>query len=357
MAASILARWVTISALLLVQVHSFTSPLLPHYRAQTRQKGSLALKIRLQDDTTLRDSIRPHSGETAVTRRDLLSTTFTASILAVATSTTSAAPASAVATNNQSICVIGANGKTGTACVQACLERSIPVTATSRSGIYNADDSIASKVCDVTQPDTIARAVAKQSAVIFAASASKQGGTPALVDNQGLVNVATACLAAGTAHLVIVSSGGVSKPDSPVYKFLNIFGGIMEQKIQGEDAVRELYKNNRDGLTYTIIRPGGLTIEEPVGVSGLELNQGDTKSGRISRADVAALCVEAIRYPDLTGAATFECYNADTAKPLQSVGMSNILKQTSSDPSVLTGKERRGRNWKDIFTGLEKDCS
>ncbi|OEU12750.1 hypothetical protein FRACYDRAFT_164301, partial [Fragilariopsis cylindrus CCMP1102] len=124
-----------------------------------------------------------------------------------------------------------------------------------------------------------------------------------VVDNLGLQNVATACIANNIPHLVIVSSGGVSKPDSPVYKFLNIFGGIMEEKIKGEDTIREMYanldNNNKDDkqqggvLTYTIIRPGGLT-EDPIrGVSDIELNQGDTRSGRISRYDVAKLCVEA----------------------------------------------------------------
>ena len=63
---------------------------------------------------------------------------------------------------------------------------------------------------------------------------------------------------------------------------------------------------------------GGLTEDEPKGVSAVELNQGDDKSGRISRADVAAICVEAAaaaRTP-LASNATFECYWADTAKSL-----------------------------------------
>ena len=276
------------------------------------------------------------------------------------------------------ICVIGANGKTGTMCVRACLDRSIPVMATSRSGIFNNKigvDGVAEPlsdaqlqlcsvaVCDVTQPSTISAAIAKSRAVIFAASASKEGGTAAAVDNEGLVNVATACIAAGVPHLVIVSSGGVSKPDSLVYKFLNIFGNIMEQKIQGEDTVRALYTgSNSQGssLTYTIVRPGGLTEESPVGVTGLELNQGDVVSGRISRTDVASLCIESVQYPGLTGKTTYECYAANTGKPLQRVGFSNIFKQTTSSDDAnafKSGKERRGETWKTLFIGLDKDVS
>ena len=175
-----------------------------------------------------------------------------------------------------------------------------------------------------------------------------------------VVNVANACLEYKVPSLVIVSSGGVSKPDSPVYKFLNIFGKIMEEKIKGEDTVRNLYKDmDTSTCTYTIIRPGGLTEDEPRGVNYLELNQGDTKSGRIARADVAALCVAATMYPKLAGGTTFECYDADTAKPLQTVGISNILKQTNKEDDgsgeFVSGKENRGDTFEKIFAGLDKD--
>ena len=129
----------------------------------------------------------------------------------------------------------------------------------------------------------------------------------------------------------------------------------MEEKIRGEDVVRSLYQEQQaSDSCYTIIRPGGLTEEPPVGAIGLELNQGDTKSGRISRFDVASLCVEATFFPKLTGGTTFECYGADTGKPLGSVGVSNILKQTSDPSDFVTGKEQRGDTWEDLFRGLEK---
>jgi hypothetical protein len=106
-------------------------------------------------------------------------------------------------------------------------------------------------------------------------------------------------------------------------------------------------------LGYTIIRPGGLTLDPPVGAVNLELNQGDKFSGRLPRADVAELCVAAI---DSQAAfdTTFECYEADTAKPLDSVGLSNILR--SKDPTPLkSGKERRGDTYAALLQGLERD--
>mmetsp|Transcript_23138 Transcript_23138/g.50148 ORF Transcript_23138/g.50148 Transcript_23138/m.50148 type:complete len:375 (-) Transcript_23138:36-1160(-) len=276
---------------------------------------------------------------------------------------------SALATSaSDPVCVIGCNGRTGTEVVSYLLSRGMPVRATSRGGEYNAKNSIQGAssmnllkemVCDVTVPSSVTSAVASTRAVVFAASASKAGGPPSAVDNAGLVAVAKACIDAKVPHLVIVSSGAVTKPSSPVYQFLNLFGRIMEEKIRGEDAVRKLYadynKSNDTSLTYTVIRPGGLTLDPPRGVGALELNQGDTKSGRIARADVAALCVESISYPDLTGGTTFECYDADTGAPLATVGLSNIAKKKTDSEVFVSGKERRGNTYKDLFTGLEKD--
>jgi hypothetical protein len=206
---------------------------------------------------------------------------------------------------------------------------------------------------------TISSAIQGARGVIFAASASKTGGTAAQVDNQGLISVAQACIENNIPHLVIVSSGAVSKPFSPVYLFLNLFGNIMSEKIQGEDAVRNLYRRLDPTLantfTYTIVRPGGLTEEAPLGASGLELNQGDTKSGRISRTDVAALCIQSMLFPQYTSRATFECYNADTGKPLQSVGLSNLFKAKSDGKEFVSGKEQRGNTWETLFQGLEQD--
>jgi len=304
------------------------------------------------------------------TRRDFVNTAIigTAGLLESSFPRVSFASETEDPGNQLPFCVIGANGKTGTKCVQDILSRGMPVKATSRGGIYYEAEGSETKnplllptICDVTMPSSIDSAVKGTRAVIFAASASKQGGTPSEVDNIGLQNVAEACIANKIPHLVIVSSGGVSKPDSPVYKFLNIFGGIMEEKIKGEDTVRAMYASlNKDAETqaptYTIIRPGGLT-EDPIrGVSEVELNQGDLKSGRISRYDVAKLCVEATFYPESTGSTTFECYDADTGKGLGSVGVSNILKKKADPSEFVTGNERRGDTYKSLFSGLTKDA-
>ena len=133
----------------------------------------------------------------------------------------------------------------------------------------------------------------------------------------------------------------------------------MDEKIKGEDAIREMYRTSsvasNEGLSYTVVRPGGLTEDPPLGVGSIELNQGDFKTGRISRYDVASVCIEATFYPQYTSGVTLECFYSDTGKTLNTVGMSNILKQKTDPNTYLTGNERRGESWDQLFSGLQKD--
>jgi hypothetical protein len=67
-------------------------------------------------------------------------------------------------------------------------------------------------------------------------------------------------------------------------------------------------------------------------------------------------CACCVRCSDDTKDVTFECYNANTAKPLSDVGLSNILKQTSSSATDSNNsRARRGNTWTEIFRGLQKD--
>ena len=255
------------------------------------------------------------------------------------------------------VVVLGANGRTGRIVVDLAAEKGYDVVACTRNGELKepVDPRFAKKVtsraADVSDLSSLRDL--RSDAVFFCASASKEGGSPAQVDNQGLVNTAQACIEQGVPRLVVVSSGAVSKPLSPVYLFLNLFGGIMAAKAKGEEAVRTMYRTAPEKLGYTIVRPGGLTLEPPIGPEGIELNQCDEKSGRISRYDVAAVCLNSIDSP-AASRVTIECYNKDTGKPLSSVFMSNLFRM-KSDASTAGAYERRGSSWKEIFTGLVSD--
>ena len=285
------------------------------------------------------------------------------------------------ALKDRPVLVLGASGGTGRECVKYLLSCNRPCIAATRSGSFEFDGATGSSLLtvakgDVTDPTSIAQLITPNSlsGVIYAASASRQPDAKATsnakaVDKDGVVTCAKLCIASDVSRLVLVSSGGVSKPTSAVYLFLNVAaGGIMDAKISGEDQLRALYAAPgvaKRGVGYTVVRPGGLTYEPPLGVGALELNQGDTKSGRIARSDVAAICVESL-YSAAAFDTTFECYNGDTAKELNAVFASNARGMASGDasgakdptqPTMLTGTERRGNSWPQLFEGLQKDLS
>mmetsp|Transcript_17426 Transcript_17426/g.32659 ORF Transcript_17426/g.32659 Transcript_17426/m.32659 type:complete len:425 (-) Transcript_17426:127-1401(-) len=302
------------------------------------------------------------------------------------TSTATKQVSSRIVPRNKSVIVIGANGGTGRECVSAVLASGRSCIAATRSGMFNYDEegeslelllqrsnpNLHESQADVTDLNSLLSMVVDNSnnnnkeeigAMIFAASASVKGKTPGVndaytVDYQGVINAAQCCIQRNIPRLIVVSSGAVTRPNSPVYKLLNfVGGGIMEAKVRGEDGARELYREDgarRKGLGYTIVRPGGLTSDPiPLGPSHLEVNQGDDKSGRLSRADVAGICVACLEEGS-TFDATFECYESNTAKPVENVGLSNILKSTDAT-SYKSGREWTGGTWDGLLGGLKSD--
>jgi hypothetical protein len=159
------------------------------------------------------------------------------------------------------VVVFGANGKTGRRCVARAAAAGARVVACTRAGDFSSAglenarlvEARAGDVSKATDAD-LRKILRGCDAAIFAASASPSGGTPQEVDKAGLVKVAAACVAEKVKRLVIVSSGSVSKPLSPVYVFLNFFGGVMRAKIEGEDAIRAMYVA-RENCDYVVIRP------------------------------------------------------------------------------------------------------
>jgi len=182
--------------------------------------------------------------------------------------------------NASPIAILGASGRTGALCVMACLKRGLPVRALTRSGLWtppttpgdHVNEEEASKIlnnplltvasCDVKDPQVLNNSLKGCRGVVYAASASKQGGSAKEIDNDGVVAAGNVCLAENIARYVIISSTATTRPKSLGYIFTNIFGGIMEQKRLGEVGVESAYQKASGGTpSYTIVRPGGL--EEP----------------------------------------------------------------------------------------------
>ncbi|KAL6888968.1 hypothetical protein ACP4OV_009994 [Aristida adscensionis] len=109
-----------------------------------------------------------------------------------------------------------------------------------------------------------------------------------------------------TPRFVHVSSAGVTRPERPgldlskqppAVRLNKELGSILTYKLKGEDLIRE------SGIPYTIVRPCALT-EEPAGAE-LIFDQGDNITGKISREEVARICVAALGNPNAVGK-TFE---------------------------------------------------
>ncbi|KAL4459105.1 hypothetical protein ABPG75_013970 [Micractinium tetrahymenae] len=196
------------------------------------------------------------------------------------------------------VVVLGAGGRTGAECVAALEAAQKEVRAVVRDPAKYADTLGSRKgvelvAGDVADKQSLRSAVAGASGVIFAASGSGYWSAKA-VDYEGVVNVAEAVKEAGGQQRVVLVSSCLVSPHNrwnPIRIMLNNFRwSLMDYKYKGEEALR------RSGVPYTVVRPAGLT-GEPAGQATLQVKQGDRSSGRVSRADVAAVCVAALTAP------------------------------------------------------------
>jgi hypothetical protein len=134
------------------------------------------------------------------------------------------------------------------------------------------------------------------------------------VDYLGTKNLIDAAKKKGIEHFVLVTSLCVSNFFHP----LNLFWLILFWKKQAED-----YLIN-SGLTYTIVRPGGLKNED--NLNAIKMSSADTLSeGNIPRTKVASVCVESLFYPAANNkiieiVAPPDAPNLDWSQLFQSVG-------------------------------------
>ena len=132
-------------------------------------------------------------------------------------------------------------------------------------------------------------------------------------------------------QFVLISSAGVTRPgrpginldeEPPAVRLNDQLGGILTWKLKGEDSVRA------SGIPYTIIRPCALT--EEAGGKELIFEQGDNIRGKISRDDVAELCV----------------------RSLQQSHAHNITLEVKSGENIA-----HYINWQQLFSNLQPDES
>ena len=188
--------------------------------------------------------------------------------------------------------VAGATGETGRRIVQELVQSKIPVRALVRN-LEVAKEILPPEtelvLGDVLKPDSLQSAITDCTLVFSATGArpSLDPTGPYQVDYQGTKNLIQLAKENNIEHFVMVSSLCVSRFFHP----LNLFWLVLYWKKQAE---AELQKS---GLTYTIVRPGGLRNED--NPDPVVMSQADTLfEGSIPRQKVAQVCVAALNQPE-----------------------------------------------------------
>jgi nucleoside-diphosphate-sugar epimerase len=335
------------------------------------------------------------------------------------------------------VVVFGASGYTGGDTIRALLEKNISVVAVTRRKVeivnrenakFNSlviddiekKDKITSIIADVINPNSINGIMKDADAVIFCAASRpkvKVIATPGIdiskksmkyqtnvdtnisltaepsdnVEDIGLVNVAEEAIRSNVKRLIIVSSicAKCQKNDDTSG---NGYGEAIDRgfascdscykKQTGEERVRILYEKAPKHLSYTIVRPGMLSPGEKRGPKEVEFNQGISKSGIISRLDLADILVSSA-LTDNGSKKTFEVYYKDTAQPVdmykslktckelghtikecffgegynetEPLTMERIMKMPQTGSIFISGTEVLGNNYTDMLGKLKED--
>ncbi|MBS1844445.1 MAG: SDR family oxidoreductase [Actinobacteria bacterium] len=159
-------------------------------------------------------------------------------------------------------------------------------------------------LCDLEGDGDVTAAIREADAVVFAAGAGPGSGDARkeTMDKGGAVKLIEAAKAEGISRYLIVSSMGADKaPEDGAEGF----GAYLRAKFEADEALRA------SGLDYTVVRPGGLTDDEPTGLVRIAAGTG---RGQIPRADVAAVLLTCLDEPGTIGK-SFDVITGDTSIP------------------------------------------
>lgn len=332
-------------------------PSTARYNNQYSQSSPLFSSVGETDDTN--DSNKVASSFPALDRRSVLLSGVVASTGLASWSSIApfafAESESIGSDASKPVAVIGAGGKCGKLSCEILMKQKLYSRAITRSGrsVLDADSEYVSYAPgDVTNYESIKEAVKGCSGVIFAASASgkKKGGDPEHVDFLGLYNTAKACLECEVPKLVVISAGSVTRPDFVGFKATNFFvkyvygDHIMDAKIAGEAAMRDLYASSSGNCAYCVVRPGGLSDGEADGPAQIHVSQGDYYSAEISRTDVAEVSVAAL----LSKSTDFTTFELNKIK-----GLNAATDKVPVPPDALV--HAGAKDYAGLFNGLVTD--
>ncbi|WP_327582172.1 SDR family oxidoreductase [Nonomuraea sp. NBC_00507] len=150
-------------------------------------------------------------------------------------------------------------------------------------------------VCDLEKAslDEVTEIVRGADAVVFAAGAGPGSGAARkdTVDRAASVLLADAAERAGVGRFIQISSMGAGRPPAPGRD--EVWAAYIDAKTAAEEDLRR-----RDGLAWTIVRPGRLTDEPGTGLVRLAP---EVPPGSVPRDDVAAVIMALLDNPGTAG--------------------------------------------------------
>lgn len=215
------------------------------------------------------------------------------------------------------VLVTGAGGRTGKLVYEKLkhrpdkfITRGLVRSEASKAKVGGGEDVY---IGDITKAETLGPAFSGVDVLIILTSAAPQikpgfdpskggrpefyyeeGAYPEQVDWIGQKNQIDEAKKAGVKHIILVGSMGGTDPNHPLNSFGN--GKILIWKRKSEQYLVD------SGVTYTLIRPGGL-LDKDGGLRELLIGKDDellaTDTKTIPRADVAEVCVQAILHDEV----------------------------------------------------------
>lgn len=180
------------------------------------------------------------------------------------------------------------------------------------------------------------------------------------LDSVGLSNLANGILKIqdGVAdvdgpNIIMCSSAGVTRPswseskkekyagcaDIPIVR-LNPFN-ILNIKANSEENLRSTSNNNKNNVSYVIVRPTGLKDGDDwpnTNNARPILSQGDVAVGRIHRKDVADILIQCLHCPEAKYK-TFEVFSVSGYSPNVKDGIKSTLKSLRVDGDKVLGDD------------------
>jgi len=232
-----------------------------------------------------------------------------------------------------SIAVFGASGGTGSEAVLQALERGEEVTCLVRdrsklkaprsAAGFAEGASFGSDKLTITQGSVTSQAdvdaVFKDKGVtgVVVALGGKTKDVGATMLQDGTANIIAACKANGVKRISVVTTigAGDSMEQAP-WAFRLLMMTVMSSSMADKNKQEELFLSGPGGdLEYCLVRPGGLKSDPPSGI----VNVIKGEAGAITRADVAAFCLDAVLEDDFAYLKQAPCISSNMGSGFDSV--------------------------------------